>query len=86
MFDQTYALVGQWVLSGVVASYVSYLWYHSIVKDNLSFGGDFPFVHFASGGYYIVFWTLGAGFTVLTQGMIFITGALANLIHTQGAF
>jgi hypothetical protein len=39
-----------------------------------------------AGGYYIVFWTLAAIFTVLTQASIFITGALANLLHTQPFF
>jgi hypothetical protein len=69
------------VLSGTVASYVGYIWYKSIIKDNLSLGGAFPYVHFTTGGYYILFWTLGAWFTVLTHGMMFITGALANLLR-----
>jgi hypothetical protein len=86
LFPTTYALVGQWVLSGTLASYVGYIWHKSIIKDNLSFGGAFPYFHFATGGYYIVFWTLAAGFTVLTQGSMFITGAVANLLHKQKAF
>ena len=79
LYDQSTALVVQWAISGLMTGWISYLWYNSVILDNFSLGGGYPFVHFKSGGYYIAFWTLAALNSVASNAAIFTTGLVANI-------